>query len=67
MREWNRKRRESIMSDQSVATIARELAKAMITRARTRLQEDQKTVLLLQTELCAEVAAEIEAKVSRET
>ena len=49
------------MSDQSVAAIARELAKAMMTRARTRLPEDQKTVLLLQTELCAEVAAEIEA------
>jgi hypothetical protein len=55
------------MSDQSVAAIARDLAKAMITRARSRLPEDQKAVLLLQTELCAEVASEIEAENTPET
>jgi hypothetical protein len=49
------------MSDQSVAAIARDLAKAMITRARTRLAEDQKVVLDLQTKLCAEVLAEKES------
>lgn len=48
------------MSDQSIAAIARELAKAMMTRARTRLPEDQKVVLALQTQLVAEFWAEKE-------
>lgn len=42
------------MTDQSIAAIARELAKAMMTRARTRLPDDQKVVLALQTQLVAE-------------
>lgn len=46
------------MSDQTIAAIARELAHAMLTRARTRLPDDQKAVLALQTQLVAEVAAE---------
>ena len=46
------------MSDQEIAGIARELAYAMATRARTRLPEDNKRVLLLQTDLVRAVAAE---------
>lgn len=46
------------MSDQSVAAIARDLAKAMMTRARTRLPDDQKVVLALQTKLVAEILDE---------
>lgn len=46
------------MSDQSIAAIARELAKAMVIRARTRLPDDQKVVLALQTQLVAEFFAE---------
>lgn len=46
------------MSDSSVAAIARKLAEAMVTRARTRLAEDQRVVLELQTELVQEVYAE---------
>jgi hypothetical protein len=46
------------MSDHSVAAIARELAKAMIARAKTRSADDQKVVLALQTQLVAEIAAE---------
>jgi hypothetical protein len=46
------------MSDHSVAAIARELAKAMMTRAKTRSADDQKVVLALQTQLVAEIAAE---------
>ena len=49
------------MSDQSVAAIARELAEAMLERARSRLPEDQKKVLFLQTQLVQECAAEIES------
>lgn len=46
------------MSDQSVAEIARRLVDAMLIRAKTRQPDDMKTVLALQTELAAEVAAE---------
>lgn len=46
------------MSDEVIAGIARDLAVALVTRARTRLPEDQKKVLELQTVLCAEVYAE---------
>jgi hypothetical protein len=46
------------MSDQSVATIARDLVKAMQVRARSRLPEDMQIVLALQTQLAAEVRAE---------
>jgi hypothetical protein len=42
------------MSDQTVAAIARELAKAMMARARSRTADDQKVVLALQTQLVAE-------------
>jgi len=49
------------MSDQSVAAIARELAKALMERARTRLPDDQKAVLFLQTQLVQECAAEIDS------
>jgi hypothetical protein len=49
------------MSDQTVAAIARDLAKAMLTRARTRLPDDQKVVLALQTKLVAEISAEQES------
>jgi hypothetical protein len=48
------------MSDQSVAAIARELAKAMMERARSRSPDIQKTVLSLQTQLVQECAAEID-------
>lgn len=48
------------MSNESIAKIARELAEAMTIRARTRLPEDQKRVLSLQTQLCQEWAAERE-------
>ena len=43
------------MSDKSVAVIARKLAEAMMIRARTRLADDQKLVLDLQTQLCIAV------------
>lgn len=48
------------MSDEHIAMIARELASAMVTRARTRLAEDQKKVLELQTSLCVAVREEKE-------
>ena len=48
------------MSDQSIAAIARELAKALLDRARTRSAEDQKAVLSLQTQLVMEFGAEAE-------
>jgi hypothetical protein len=57
--------RETAMSDESVAAIARELAKALLKRAHTRHPEDQRQVLALQTQLVAEVAAEIEAAGSK--
>lgn len=41
------------MSDSSISLIARELAKAMITRAKTRQPDDLKVVLNLQTQLVA--------------
>lgn len=41
------------MSDHSLAAIARDLAKAMITRAKTRQPDDLKVVLDLQTQLVA--------------
>lgn len=50
------------MSDQSVAAVGRELAKALMTRARTRLPDDQKVVLALQTQLVAEFLAEKETE-----
>lgn len=53
------------MSDQVIAEIARDLARALIARARTRSAEDQKAVLGLQTQLCAEVAAEIETSAEK--
>jgi hypothetical protein len=46
------------MSDQSIAAIARPLAKALLDRARTRLADDQKAVLSLQTQLVQEYLAE---------
>lgn len=46
------------MSDQSVAVIARNLAHAMMARAKSRSTEDQKLVLALQTELAVEVMTE---------
>jgi hypothetical protein len=46
------------MSDESIASIARDLARAMMQRARSRTAEDQKLVLELQTLLCAEVVEE---------
>ena len=46
------------MRDIEIALIARQLAKALMTRARTRLAEDQKIVLELQTQLCQEVLKE---------
>ena len=42
------------MSDASIAAIARDLARAMIVRARTRSADDMKVVLALQTQLVAE-------------
>jgi CHASE3 domain sensor protein len=46
--------KEADMSDQTVAAIARDLAQAMMDRARTRLPDDQKRVLDLMTQLCRE-------------
>ena len=46
------------MSDPSIAAIARDLAKAMMARAKSRSAEDQKVVLALQTQLVAEVFEE---------
>jgi len=46
------------MSDASIAAIARDLAKAMIVRARTRSADDMKVVLALQTQLVAEFLEE---------
>lgn len=48
------------MSDQSVAAIARDLATAMVARAKSRSPDDQKVVLALQTQLVAEISAEKE-------
>jgi hypothetical protein len=48
------------MSDETIASIGRQLADAMVTRARTRLPDDQKKVLDLQTQLCAAVKEERE-------
>lgn len=42
------------MSDASIAVIARDLAKAMIVRAKTRSADDAKVVCALQTQLVAE-------------
>lgn len=52
--KWRKRK----MSDKYIATIARKLAEAMMTRARTRLAEDQKLVLELQTQLCRAVYEE---------
>lgn len=46
------------MSDKEIATLARELAAAMVTRAHSRSVEDSKRVLELQTRLCAAVLDE---------
>lgn len=46
------------MSDQSIAAIARNLADALLRRARSRSDEDKKDVLRLQTELVAEAVCE---------
>lgn len=46
------------MSDQTIAAIARDLAKAMMARAKSRSAEDQKVVLALQTQLVAELLEE---------
>lgn len=43
------------MSDETVAAIARNLATALLARAKSRSDVDQKAVLALQTELVAEV------------
>lgn len=56
----NQHQRDQGMSDLSLAAIARELAKAMITRAKTRHPDDQKVVLALQTQLVAEYLNEKE-------
>lgn len=47
------------MSDQSIAAIARVLADALVARGHSRSAEDQQRVAALQTELVAEVRAEI--------
>ena len=47
------------MSDQAIAAIARDLAKALMLRARTRSSEDQEKVAELMTALCAECNAEV--------
>lgn len=46
------------MSDPLIAAIARDLAHAMMARAKSRSPEDQKQVLALQTALVAEVLQE---------
>jgi hypothetical protein len=48
------------MSDETIAPIARELANAMLMRARTRSAEDSRRVLELQTALCDAVRNEAE-------
>lgn len=48
------------MSDNSIASIARDLAKAMIARAKSRSAEDMKVVLGLQTQLVQEYLHEKE-------
>ena len=54
------------MSSDNIAAIARDLAHAMKARARTRLAEDAKLVLDLQTRLVAAVnAEELEAQECR--
>lgn len=47
-------KRGQSMSDSSIANIARELAKAMVARAKSRSAEDQKVVLDLQAQLVQE-------------
>lgn len=42
------------MSDNTIANIARDLAKAMIARAKSRSADDMKVVLALQTQLVQE-------------
>src|SRR3954467_14133835 len=49
---------EQAMDDQTLASIARNLATALMTRAKTRMDADQKQILALQSELCAAVMAE---------
>jgi hypothetical protein len=46
------------MSDQSIAAIARNLADALLNRARSRSDEDKKAVLRLQMELVNEAVGE---------
>lgn len=48
------------MSDTSIAVIARKLANAMLTRAKTRQPDDLKVVLDLQTQLVQEFLSETE-------
>ncbi len=47
------------MSDQVIAEIARRLVVAMNARARTRLPEDLKVLLAVQTELARAVSEEV--------
>jgi hypothetical protein len=47
------------MSDETLANVARNLAKALITYARDRRDDDRKTIAALQTELCAEYRTEV--------
>jgi hypothetical protein len=46
------------MSNETIASIARELVNAMLLRAKSRAAEDTRRVLELQTELCAAVRSE---------
>lgn len=47
------------MSDETVAAIARDLAKALLARAKSRSADDRKLVLSLQTQLVAEIYEEM--------
>lgn len=46
------------MSDQTVAAIARDLAKAMVARSKSWSVDDQKAVLALKTQLVQEISDE---------
>jgi hypothetical protein len=50
------------MSDQQVASIARDLALALNTFAHDRRDDDRKNVALLQTELCRVVREEAQGE-----
>lgn len=55
------------MTDAVIAGIARDLALAMMQRARSRTADDAKAVLELQTRLCSAVREEAEQEAADQT